>query len=57
VVFHFELHEAHVGWVGEFGYDTESWKKPLGNSEERALGSPMPPAERHTCGRTYLKSV
>ncbi len=45
MVFHFELHEAHVGRVGEFSYDTESWKKPLRNSEERVSSPQMPQAE------------
>lgn len=27
VVFHFELHKAHVGWMCELRDDAKSWKK------------------------------
>lgn len=27
VVFDFELHKAHVGWVGELRDDTKSWEQ------------------------------
>lgn len=33
VVFHSELHEAHVGWVREFGDDAESREKPVGQTQ------------------------
>ena len=34
VVFDFELHEAHVGWVGELSDDAEGWEQS-GRTEKR----------------------
>lgn len=36
VVLDFELHEAHVGRVGELCYDAESWEQPVKSQEQEA---------------------
>lgn len=36
MVFDFELHKAHVGWVGELRDDTKSWEKS-GTKKRRVM--------------------
>lgn len=42
MVFDFELHKAHVGWVGELCDDAQSWEQSVGGKKhtdsERIMG-------------------
>lgn len=42
MVFDFELHKAHVGWMGELCDDAQSWEQSVGGKKhtgsERIMG-------------------
>lgn len=42
MVFDLELHEAHVGRVGELGDDAQGWKQSEGETKDVNLGEKKP---------------